>query len=966
MSIEDLRNMSIEELKSNEEFMSEVAKEYESTLEEFLSSPPKMIKMAVNEYLQKFSEINLDVQQEEVSTNKQDTIEELFKTTKETAKATGEAVKIIQELTKKVDMLQKTVDSQGEQLKEQGEHIKEQDVAMASILENNITMAENLVKKKTEAEVKIYALTDDGIFDYDKDETGKDSFQKIPVAEEILEMLNKGEVYKDYENNAVVVPIFGGEGNITGAVLGENVKSIDEFVKTVQDKNSISGKAVLGNMQNISHKMERTELNTQINYFEHQSKTDAMTQLLNKAGKTAYIKKEVLTSVKEGEPISIILIDGDKFKDINEKYGHAAGDAVLKKIAEVMKECSRDSDAVVRDGGDEFMIIAQCDGLKAYEIAERIRKAIEECEISAIDREENTVKIKTTVSAGVAEFHPQKAVTIENITQQFETAQIEADGLLDAAKKKGQTGLDEYGRQNKGKNIIVASEEIRNQKELRQLMNLPLEKIAAHLEASPKDLAITVKHAGEIPSETFNYLIDNCKPFKALIEGDILEEQNTSLRPTITCEWSESDVFENGKTYSVEEFDRLMREADMERHDGWQKGLETYGSNEAWREQDEEDYFRYLGYDKTEFTVNMPDGTTITERQDIGDGYGGVIDFLRRFGYEQAADVLENDIVTHSTELLVSEKATPQEQTQKSFAEQVDEVLTGIASRYNDLKVCDTPEILLQVGCEQLPIFYTQRHLRDALKQKGNKGEGIHHHGLTVEQIKAIPELLESPVAIYDSISRNDSIVVLTSSIDNENKPIVCIIKPNGEAKYNLEVMDSNFLLSTYGHDNIQSQLDRATEQDKVLYIEKNKSQELFRVLGLQLSKGVNNLDSNTIIHQSHNIVKGKQEISSEKVETYSTNPEQSTTRKLTRAEQLYKDSMEMFPDMVSGAHTYDIGEAPKASKISSARQAEAAEKDFGYDVDAASYKMAESKKTAKSNVPKLSKHNKGDDGREI
>ena len=857
MSIEDLRNMSIEELKSNEEFMSEVAKEYESTLEEFLSSPPKMIKMAVNEYLQKFSEINLDVQQEEVSTNKQDTIEELFKTTKETAKATGEAVKIIQELTKKVDMLQKTVDSQGEQLKEQGEHIKEQDVAMASILENNITMAENLVKKKTEAEVKIYALTDDGIFDYDKDETGKDSFQKIPVAEEILEMLNKGEVYKDYENNAVVVPIFGGEGNITGAVLGENVKSIDEFVKTVQDKNSISGKAVLGNMQNISHKMERTELNTQINYFEHQSKTDAMTQLLNKAGKTAYIKKEVLTSVKEGEPISIILIDGDKFKDINEKYGHAAGDAVLKKIAEVMKECSRDSDAVVRDGGDEFMIIAQCDGLKAYEIAERIRRAIEECEISAIDREENNVKIKTTVSAGVAEFHPQKAVTIDNITQQFETAQIEADGLLDAAKKKGQTGLDEYGRQNKGKNIIVASEEIRNQKELRQLMNLPLEEIAAHLEASPKDLAITVKHAGEIPSETFNYLIDNCKPFKALIEGDILEEQTPPPSP----------LSEKTKSATAEE------------------QVDTNSNTDAH---------------------------------------------------------------------------------EKTFGEQIDEVLAGTASRYNDLKVCDTPEILLQVGCEQLPIFYTQRHLRDALKQKGNKGEGIHHHGLTVEQIKAIPELLESPVAIYDSISRNDSIVVLTSSIDNENKPIVCIIKPNGEAKYNLEVMDSNFLLSTYGHDNIQSQLDRATEQDKVLYIEKNKSQELFRVLGLQLSKGVNNLDSNTIIHQSHNIVKGKQEIFQKKIDTYSTNPEQSTTRKLTRAEQLYKDSMEMFPDMVSGAHTYDIGEAPKASKISSARQAEAAEKDFGYDVDAASYKMAEFKETAKSNVPKLSKHNKGDDGREI
>ena len=193
----------------------------------------------------------------------------------------------------------------------------------------------------------------------------------------------------------------------------------------------------------------------------------------------------------------------------------------------------------------------------------------------------------------------------------------------------------------------------------------------------------------------------------------------------------------------------------------------------------------------------------------------------------------------------------------KSFAEQVDDVLNGTANRYNDLKVCDTPQILLDVGCEQLPIFYTQRHLNDAIKPKGNKGESIHYHGLDIEQIKSIPDLLDKPVAIYDSLSRSDSIVVLSSALDKDNCPIIAIIKPEGQAKYNLEIVNSNFLLSVYGHENIENQLERAIKDEKLLFIDKNKSQELFRVLGLQLSKGVNDLDFNVIIHQSRNIVKG-------------------------------------------------------------------------------------------------------------
>lgn len=164
----------------------------------------------------------------------------------------------------------------------------------------------------------------------------------------------------------------------------------------------------------------------------------------------------------------------------------------------------------------------------------------------------------------------------------------------------------------------------------------------------------------------------------------------------------------------------------------------------------------------------------------------------------QVVEAQDNSVDTNSVGVAKSEK---------SFAEQVDDVLAGKANRYNDLKVCDTPQILLDVGCEQLPMFYTKRHLHDALKPKGNTGESIHYHGLNAEQIKKMPMLLENPVIIYDSLSRNDSIIIVTSELDNEKMPIIAAIKPNGKAKYDLELVESNFVMSFHGRNNFENKL---------------------------------------------------------------------------------------------------------------------------------------------------------------
>lgn len=130
-------------------------------------------------------------------------------------------------------------------------------------------------------------------------------------------------------------------------------------------------------------------------------------------------------------------------------------------------------------------------------------------------------------------------------------------------------------------------------------------------------------------------------------EPEQTESVQEIIRPTITCDWSESPVFENGKTYSVSEFDKLMKNADDEWVEQRQLEIEEYGSEnavtEAYRNGELDNI--HLGYEKTKFIINMPNGTKYTERQNIGDGIGGVIDFLEQYSqYSAVVKLLKDDI----------------------------------------------------------------------------------------------------------------------------------------------------------------------------------------------------------------------------------------------------------------------------------------------------------------------------------
>lgn len=188
-----------------------------------------------------------------------------------------------------------------------------------------------------------------------------------------------------------------------------------------------------------------------------------------------------------------------------------------------------------------------------------------------------------------------------------------------------------------------------------------------------------------------------------------------------------------------------------------------------------------------------------------------------------------------------------------SFSKQIDDVLSGKYNRFDALKVCDTPRIFLDAGLQQLPILYTQNHLKDALHEKSV--DNPHWHGLSIEQIKKVPKLLESPVLLMDSLNNDDSIVAVLSLLDNDNAPVFATIKPNGNGIYNSHKTDSNFMLSIYGKEKgFEYYIKRAAEENKILYWNKEKSQEI-QCAELLMAQGLDSLDSNKILHQTNSLV---------------------------------------------------------------------------------------------------------------
>jgi diguanylate cyclase (GGDEF)-like protein len=133
---------------------------------------------------------------------------------------------------------------------------------------------------------------------------------------------------------------------------------------------------------------------------------DPLTGLYNRRHLEERLTSELSSAQRHGREMSLLLVDVDHFKTVNDQHGHLAGDEALKMVAFVLRSAIRKEDVIARYGGEEFVVIARETGLAgAKALAERMRKAVERSRCAWQGHDLGlTVSIGVTVSIGLAEF----------------------------------------------------------------------------------------------------------------------------------------------------------------------------------------------------------------------------------------------------------------------------------------------------------------------------------------------------------------------------------------------------------------------------------------------------------------------------------------------------------------------------------------------------------------------------------
>jgi len=170
------------------------------------------------------------------------------------------------------------------------------------------------------------------------------------------------------------------------------------------------------------HSIDRKRLEVEL---ERQATTDALTGTDNRRSFGRRASMELSRSLRYGRPLSLLMLDLDHFKSINDRFGHPVGDEVLRTFAQACRETLRDADVFARMGGEEFaVLLVETQGDKAVTVAERLRRNVAKLEIPALGE-----AVSVTVSVGVT--------TARETDDALDTLLARADEALYEAKRQG-------------------------------------------------------------------------------------------------------------------------------------------------------------------------------------------------------------------------------------------------------------------------------------------------------------------------------------------------------------------------------------------------------------------------------------------------------------------------------------------------------------------------------------------------
>jgi len=255
-------------------------------------------------------------------------------------------------------------------------------------------------------------------------------------AKEALEIVNNEDV--DLILLDIMMPDM--DGYEVCQKLKENPKTTDIpiiFITAKTDEDSIEKAYDIGGADYITKPFKVKELlarvkrELQIQKLQDELKllasTDPMTQLYNRRHFTQLSNQTINLARRNNQTISLIMLDIDKFKDINDTHGHQIGDEVIVSLSNILKQNTRKDDIICRYGGEEFVIMLPNSSLdNTYKIAEDIREKVEKFYLEIT----KDVQLNFTISSGVSELSLEKENTLE-------IALKNADDALYKAKESG-------------------------------------------------------------------------------------------------------------------------------------------------------------------------------------------------------------------------------------------------------------------------------------------------------------------------------------------------------------------------------------------------------------------------------------------------------------------------------------------------------------------------------------------------
>lgn len=170
--------------------------------------------------------------------------------------------------------------------------------------------------------------------------------------------------------------------------------------------------------------------------FQRLAAFDGLTDVYNRRFGLSRLQEDFARSMRDNTPLSLIMVDVDHFKNINDNYGHLVGDKAIILVASVLKKCARHGDVVVRYGGEEFLMVLPGAGLDdAEQLAEKVRHQIKDSAFHDGDQH-----IHLSASLGVSSFPHSGADDEMTLLEQ-------ADQALYSAKQNGRDQVSVIGRQ---------------------------------------------------------------------------------------------------------------------------------------------------------------------------------------------------------------------------------------------------------------------------------------------------------------------------------------------------------------------------------------------------------------------------------------------------------------------------------------------------------------------------------------